>query len=39
MTLELDGVVDVVNRLAYRWDDTDATPAASVPLGRSFRAI
>lgn len=39
MTLELDGVVDVINRLTYRWDDTDSVPVASVSLGRSFRGI
>jgi CBS domain-containing protein len=39
MTLELDGVVDVINRLTYRWDDTVSAPVASVSLGRSFRGI
>lgn len=34
MTLQLDGVVDVVDRLSYRWDDT-----ANVPLDRSFGAL
>src|SRR4029077_13269410 len=39
LTRELDGVVDVVNRLKYRWDDTDSTPVASASLERSFRGI
>jgi CBS domain-containing protein len=39
MTKELDGVVDVVNRLAYGWDDTDVLPVASESLRRSFRGI
>lgn len=39
MTRELDGVVDVVNRLTYRWDDRDSVPVASVSLTRSFRGI
>jgi CBS domain-containing protein len=39
MTRELDGVVDVVNRLTYRWDDSDSVPVGSVSVERSFRAI
>lgn len=39
MTRELDGVVDVVNRLTHQWDDTAATPVAPVSLDRAFRAI
>lgn len=39
MTRELDGVVDVINGLTYRWDDTESVPAASVSLERSFRGI
>jgi len=39
MTRELEGVVDVVNGLAYRWDDTESVPAASALLERSFRGI
>jgi CBS domain-containing protein len=39
MTRELDGVVDVVSRLTFQWDDTDATPVAPVSLDRTFRAI
>jgi hypothetical protein len=27
LTNELDGVVDVVDRLTYRWDDTGASDA------------
>src|SRR5260370_12245415 len=27
MTREVDGVVDVVNRLRYSWDDTSPSPA------------
>jgi len=39
MTRELDGVVDVVNGLTYRWDDANSVPVASVSLERSFRGI
>jgi CBS domain-containing protein len=39
MTRELDGVVDVVNRLAYSWDDTDAAAVESVSLKRNFTSI
>ncbi len=39
MTRELDGVVDVVNRLACKWDDTDSVPVAAVSIGRSFKSI
>ena len=39
MTGELDGVVDVVNRLTHRWDDTDVASVASASLERSFRGI
>jgi CBS domain-containing protein len=39
MTRELDGVVDVVNRLTHRWDDTDVASVASASLERSFRRI
>jgi CBS domain-containing protein len=39
MTRELDGVVDVVNRLEYNWDDADAAAVASVSLERTFRGI
>jgi CBS domain-containing protein len=36
LTTELDGVVDVVSRLTYRWDDT--VPPAGM-LGGSFRPL
>jgi CBS domain-containing protein len=36
---ELDGVVGVVDRLNYRWDDTATTPGESAPLERTFRSI
>jgi CBS domain-containing protein len=39
MTRELDGVVDVVNRLTHRWDDTDVASVASASVERSFRGI
>jgi CBS domain-containing protein len=39
MIRELDGVVDVINGLSYRWDDADSVPVASVSLERSFRGI
>jgi len=37
LTTEIDGVVEVVDRLRYRWDDTKAVPAQPAPLERSFR--
>ena len=39
MTRDLDGVVDVVDRLSYRWDDSAAEPMRPVSLERSFRAF
>lgn len=39
LTRELDGVVAVVNRLSYRWDDTDAAPIQPMVLGRTFGAV
>jgi CBS domain-containing protein len=39
MAWELDGVVDVVNRLRYGWDDTGAAPAASTPFDGSLRSV
>ena len=39
VTRELDGVVEVVDRLRYRWDDSSAAPVPSVSLERSFRAF
>ena len=35
---ELDGVVEVVDRLSYRWDDSVTAPAQPVSLDRTFRA-
>jgi CBS domain-containing protein len=39
LTQELDGIVGVVDRLSYRWDDADNTPVRAVSRGRSFKAI
>lgn len=39
MTQELDGVVGVVDRLSYRWDDTDVAPVQPESLVRTFRGI
>jgi CBS domain-containing protein len=39
MTRDLDGVVEVVDRLSYRWDDSAAAPMRPVSLERSFRAF
>ena len=39
MTRDLDGVVEVVDRLIYRWDDSAAAPMQPVSLERSFRAF
>jgi CBS domain-containing protein len=39
LTRHVDGVVDVVNQLTYRWDDTTAAPTGSVPVERGFRAF
>lgn len=39
LALQLDGVVDVVDRLSYRWDDTANASVRRVPLDRTFRAI
>jgi CBS domain-containing protein len=36
---DLDGVVAVVDRLTYRWDDTDNAPVKQMALERTFRAI
>jgi CBS domain-containing protein len=38
-TMELDGVVGVVDRLIYRWDDTDSAPVQPIPLERTFESI
>lgn len=41
LTTELDGVVHVVDKLTYRWDDTATKPSASLSLSleRNFKAI
>ena len=39
MTREVDGVVDVINGLRYRWDDTVSVPVQPASLERSFRGI
>ena len=39
LTQELDGVVGVVDRLSYRWDDTAVLPVESLSLDRNFRGI
>jgi CBS domain-containing protein len=36
---DLDGVVAVVDRLTYRWDDTVNAPVKQMALERTFRAI
>jgi CBS domain-containing protein len=38
LTKELDGVVGVVNRLRYRWDDTDGVPLQPASLGGAVSA-
>jgi len=38
LTRQIDGVVDVVDNLSYRWDDTVAAPVRPVSLERSVRA-
>lgn len=39
MTRDLDGVVEVVDRLSYRWDDSAAESMQPVSLEQSFRAF
>ena len=39
LTRELDGVVAVVDRLTYRWDDTNLAPIQPVASDRVFRSI
>ena len=39
LTKELDGVVGVVDRLSYRWDDKDSWPVRPVALERTFKSI
>ena len=36
LALGLDGVVDVVNRLTYRWDDAAQYPRDGAPIARTF---
>jgi len=38
-TRELDGVVGVVDRLSYRWDDTGSAPVQPISLEPTFRSI
>jgi CBS domain-containing protein len=39
LTRELDGVVGVLDRLTYRWDDTMTVPSGAASLQRTFRAF
>jgi CBS domain-containing protein len=39
LTRELDGVVGVVDRLSYRWDDKDNWPVQPVSPERTFKAV
>lgn len=39
MTKEIDGVVGVVDRLSYRWDDKANWPVRRVALEHSFKSI
>ena len=39
LTSELDGVVNVVDKLTYRWDDSKAAPVDSSSRQRDFKAI
>jgi CBS domain-containing protein len=39
LTKQLDGVVDVVERLTYRWDDTDAASMPRSSIDRTTRAV
>jgi CBS domain-containing protein len=39
VTRELDGVVAVVDRLSYRWDDTDSAPVQPISFERTFGSI
>jgi CBS domain-containing protein len=38
-TREIDGVVGVVDRLSYRWDDTGRATVQPIPLERSFGSV
>jgi CBS domain-containing protein len=39
LTRRIDGVVEVVDQLTYRWDDIAAAPASVASTERSFRAF
>lgn len=39
VTRELDGVVGVVDRLSYRWDDTESAPVQPISFERTFVSI
>jgi CBS domain-containing protein len=39
LTRQLDGVVDVVDRLRYSWDDTDAAPMPPSSIDPASRAV
>jgi len=39
MTKELDGVVDVVDEMTYRWDDSMAASLRPVAIDRTLRAF
>ena len=39
LTKELDGVVGVVDKLTFKWDDTSAVPVPPASLRRDFRHI
>jgi CBS domain-containing protein len=39
LTREVDGVVDVIDKLTYRWDDSAPAPVAPISRRRDFRAI
>jgi CBS domain-containing protein len=39
LTKQLDGVVDVVNRLRYGWDDSDASPVPISSIDPASRAV
>jgi CBS domain-containing protein len=39
LTKQLDGVVDVVDRLKYNWDDTDASPMPPSSIDPTSKAV
>jgi len=39
MTRDVDGVVEVVDRLTYRWDDSKAAPVRPMSIERTVRAF